>query len=74
MNKKVIISKCDNCPYFDNQYYTYEETCKLLDRKIPVVKEPNEYLFSKFIRPIPDDCPLEDTDEDVFNDDKIEEN
>ena len=49
--KIVIINTCDECPYFDNQYYSYEERCFELDRVI----QYDDY--DKFY-PIPDDCPL----------------
>jgi len=55
MNKKLVIDKCDECPFFNNVYYGYEETCTLLDKKIKQVCE----LFY----PIPNECPLETTDE-----------
>lgn len=56
MNRIVEISLCDECPFFDNQYYTFNEKCKKLKRMIEVGE--NHYSF-----PIPDDCPL-----DVAND------
>jgi hypothetical protein len=54
MNKNVVISSCSHCPYFDNRYNwgVYYSTCKLLNREI----KDNV---------IPDDCPLEDTNEAV---------
>ena len=54
MNKIVIIGTCDSCPFFDNQYYGYNEICKCLDRKIDSVDGEH---------PIPDDCPLETTEQ-----------
>jgi len=33
-NRICIISFCDKCPYFDNEYYGYAETCTKLNRKI----------------------------------------
>ncbi len=53
--KKVIIDNCSNCPFFDNQYYGYHEICKVMGIKI-------ERISEDFYR-IPEDCPLEDTDE-----------
>ena len=60
MKKKAVvrgIESCDDCPFFDNEYYTYNAECELLnDRPIPSNRHG--------IYCIPDDCPLEDdTDE-----------
>ena len=30
----ITIDRCDNCPYFDNEYYDYAEYCTLLGVKI----------------------------------------
>ena len=56
MNRILIISTCEQCSYFDNQYYGYHEVCKKLDRKI-------EKIGNDFI--IPDDCPLEQTEDET---------
>lgn len=48
MGKKLVIHKCEDCPYFDNQYYTYERECTKLDQKNNVHGT------------ILDNCPLED--------------
>jgi hypothetical protein len=53
MSKIVIIKRCDECPYFDNIYFSYEETCLQLNRGIP--------FDEKYEHRIPEDCPLEDT-------------
>ena len=66
MNKKVTIKTCDNCPYFNNYYYGYQETCELLDRKI---KSEGDGFSGK--HHIPVDCPLEDTDDGVLDSEKI---
>ena len=52
MVKICEISLCDECHKFDNVYYGYNETCRLLDRKI----EKNENCDHD----IPSDCPLTD--------------
>ena len=50
MRKRILtISCCDDCCYFDNHYYGYNEICRMLNRKIE--KIGGEY-------PIPEDCPL----------------
>jgi len=47
MSKRVVvIDNCDQCPHFDNEYYSYNETCMEL-------KRINPYPYN-----IPDDCPL----------------
>lgn len=47
MSKLLIISSCSECHHFNNEYYSYEESCDELDRVIV------DYETS-----IPDDCPL----------------
>lgn len=65
MTKKlVVIDKCDDCPYFDHQYYGYKETCVLLSRKIKSVEEPLESDLYETYK-IPKDCPLADTEAEV---------
>lgn len=46
MARKCVIrvEGCQDCPHFNNEYYSYREWCRRLDRKIP--------------GSIPDDCPL----------------
>ena len=56
MNRIVVIHNCDDCPFFDNEYYGYDENCMKLDRTIKAVGD---------IYPIPEDCPLKKTDEDA---------
>lgn len=51
MSKFVTIDECEECPKFDNKYYSYNERCTLLDRIIHQVN--GDY-------PIPPDCPLPD--------------
>lgn len=59
MNKRIlIIDNCNDCPYFSNYYYSYEEKCTKLDREIPIDKETWNSLY-----PIPEDCPLEKTND-----------
>ncbi len=55
MIKVLIITECDDCCFFDNEYYEYNETCKQLDRTIETVDGTH---------PIPKDCPLPTTDFD----------
>ena len=56
MNRRLVIDRCNNCPFFDNEYYDYSETCMKLDRKIAMDAEGHHNV-------IPDDCPLTVTDE-----------
>lgn len=55
-NRQLVIDSCRECPFFDNEYYEYMETCTKLKRVIPQEKKrPYRYV-------IPDDCPLPKTD------------
>ncbi len=58
MNKILIIDKCDNCSYFNNEYYGYDEECMVLDRKIERAGGFSDH-------DIPNDCPLGTTDEPI---------
>lgn len=51
MKKIVKIDSCSKCPYYDNEYYSYNEKCKMLDIKVG----PGA---------IPDNCPLESAKEE----------
>ena len=51
MKRILIIEKCDECQNFDDEYYSYNETCDKLDRILKRDKDGN--------RAIPEDCPLE---------------
>lgn len=51
MAKVIVITACDQCPHFNNQYYSYREECTELQRKIE---------GSHMEHPIPADCPLPD--------------
>lgn len=62
MNKKVIIDSCNNCPYFDDAHYGYNETCTLLNRRIPHTTDLS------YTRAIPEDCTLDNTEEKVLGD------
>lgn len=53
MSKTIVIHSCDDCPYFDNQYYDYSEECGKSRRRIK--RNPQSFSY-----PIPDDCPLGD--------------
>lgn len=55
MSKILIIDCCDDCPHFDNSYYSYNETCTKLDRPISRENCAVEFL-------IPKDCPLKDAE------------
>lgn len=54
--KLIVIQYCNECPYYDHEYYTWCEVCTKLNRVIP----------SDFDRktPIPTDCPLPAAPED----------
>ena len=52
MSKTIVIHHCQDCPYFDNSYYDFSETCDKLNRKID--DGPSGGW------PIPADCPLSD--------------
>lgn len=56
-NRKVVIANCADCPFFDNEYYEYEETCTQL--RIKIVREPKTQVY-----PIPECCPLTKTEEE----------
>ncbi len=56
MPKKIaLIEFCDECPNFDNEYYSYESLCTKLDRTIPWPENKTG---------VPDDCPLKDWEEE----------
>lgn len=55
--RKLVIQYCDDCPHFDNQYYGYNEKCKLLDKVIPSDNYKEEEC--RYVRDIPEECPLE---------------
>jgi hypothetical protein len=55
MSKILVINYCDDCPHFDNSYYSYNETCAKLDRIITRKDFSMPY-------PIPSDCPLKDAE------------
>ena len=56
----VTIDGCEQCPFFDNFYYSYNEKCTKLGRKIECGKFDSGLLSYKSLHnyPIPDDCPL----------------
>jgi len=58
MNKVLLeITDCNDCPRFDNGYYSAREVCMELDRVIKGKRdERNTYTYTFY--PIPDDCPL----------------
>lgn len=54
-----VIDHCDDCKYFDNEYYSYEEKCRLLERVIQGKEVEREGECNPGeIFPIPEDCPL----------------
>lgn len=46
--KTLIINACLDCPFYDNEYYSYNERCGLLKRIVD------------YSGPVPEDCPLAD--------------
>jgi len=56
--KRLTIWLCDECPHFDNKYFSFRHRCTKLDRVIDASNE-NEYPMPDDY-PIPDDCPLDD--------------
>jgi len=58
INKELIIDCCDDCKFFDNEYYDYYEICTKLKREIK--KE-----FGAYKRYIPNDCPLPVSDKPI---------
>ena len=62
----AIITSCEDCPYFDNEYYECLETCTKLNRVMPLQFAPAQKgeKYPKILgRPIPDDCPLPKAEE-----------
>jgi hypothetical protein len=60
-NRIAIITGCDRCPHFDNEYYDFLETCTKLNRAMPLQFAPLQKgeKYPKILgRPIPEDCPL----------------
>ncbi len=57
MNKIIVINRCEDCPFFDNYYYDYNETCTLLNKANP--PQPGKSWE------ILEDCPLKTTDEET---------
>jgi hypothetical protein len=51
MAKIVSINYCDECPYFNNEYWGFEEQCTKLNKKID--RKDGKHI-------IPKDCPLQD--------------
>ena len=59
MAKRIcIIECCDDCPYFDNEYYGYNETCTKLSRKMVRALGPFGVSNIHARYDIPEDCPL----------------
>jgi len=50
MEKTIVIKHCDNCPFFDNEYYTFNEECSKEHKRVPEGTDNNH--------PIPEWCPL----------------
>jgi hypothetical protein len=56
MSKRIcILEYCDDCPYFDNEYYGYNQRCVKLNR---VIERGGDSSFGSHYE-IPIDCPLE---------------
>jgi len=60
MSKKLIVDRCDQCRYFDNFYYDFNEFCKLSKKKVERTDRLGEY-------DIPDFCKLDDAEENTKN-------
>jgi hypothetical protein len=45
------VTCCDDCPMFDNFYYHYDHTCRILRKEINTKSNT-----------LPDECPLPDVD------------
>jgi hypothetical protein len=60
MSKKCTVNVrfCDDCPHFDDVYFSYEERCKLLKRKIA-------RDIGRLEHKIPKDCPLPNWDDNI---------
>lgn len=57
MNKIIIINNCNDCPFFDNEYYEYNENCTKTGKQVKSLS------FNNY--PIPADCPLPTTNDDI---------
>ena len=53
MSKKCEIKTCSDCPYMDNEYYTYERDCMKLDKIL-------DSDICDIYTEIYEGCPLED--------------
>ena len=51
--KVLIINDCNDCPHFDNEYWTFNMECELLKRILKISDRSG-------CIDIPDDCPLVD--------------
>ena len=56
MSKICIIGRCSDCPYMDNEYYSYTRYCSLLDKTI---KEDMCDIHNEIYK----ECPLKDSEE-----------
>ena len=71
MKKKVtdyrylVIDSCENCYFFDDEYYDYNAVCTKLDRKIKMVECYKKLRGVYWYTAIPDDCPLRKTKESL---------
>ena len=59
--KLLRISSCDKCPYFDDEYRTWSETCTFALRAVPDVEIDGIYY-----NPIPSWCPLSEGENNVL--------
>ena len=56
--KRIDIDCCNKCCHFDNLYWSYNERCRKLNREI--TRGPD--IDYETNHPIPDDCPLPESD------------
>lgn len=54
----VEIDNCEQCPFFDNEYYSYERMCTKLDQKYTY-----EMAYPGEIKFLPG-CPLPDMEKE----------
>lgn len=70
MKKMLIVNKCDDCTYYENNMYHGEccwniKVCNLINEYERIPKKIKGKLNSKFNRTIPKWCPLDDYEEQL---------
>ena len=57
MNRVLVIETCDQCKWFDNEYYSYNEECfhPAVDK---IIKRDEDGVYA-----IPEDCQLDVVEE-----------